>query len=82
MFEVYVDKGFEPRKWLRYTFLASVTLHVAGGIALVALSMWEIEKLEPKFVPVTFESAALPPPPHRRPLLLRPPSGRRRSRRR
>src|SRR5262249_9501061 len=63
MFENYVTaKTTKPRKWLGYTFTFSIIVHVIAGIALVVWSFWKIEKLVPRYVSVSFQSAAAPPP--------------------
>ncbi len=64
MFETYVvAKTENPRKWLFGTTIGSVIAFMLGFVGLVAYSFWKIEKLQPKYVPVSFVAMTAPPPP-------------------
>lgn len=65
MFDTFVsERSKRQRKGLRYTMSFSAFLHVVAGVVLVGWSFWKIEKIMPRYVPVSFTSDfKLPPPP-------------------
>ena len=73
MFDTFVtERSNRQRKGLRYTMSFSAFLHVVAGVALVGWSFWRIEKLMPRYVPVTFREDFKPPPAQPEPPKLPP----------
>lgn len=64
MFDRYVQSRTEKRrKWVTITITTSLIVHVAVGIALVIYSFWKIERLQPRYVAVSFRASDIPAPP-------------------
>src|SRR3990172_3168282 len=61
--QIVAAKQNKPRKWVGITVTVSLLLHATGGAAAVVYSFWKIEKLEPKYVAVSFVGTTAPPPP-------------------
>ena len=56
MFDSYVSAGARDRRrrWVTGATITSVLVHAAGAVALVLWSFWTIDRLSPKYVPVSF----------------------------
>lgn len=63
MFDAIGARNERGRAMKALLFGVSVSLHAGGIVALVLWSFWTIEKLAPKYVPVTFQASMQPPPP-------------------
>jgi len=67
-FEQFLTPPKPPSRWRRYTYVVSISLHVALLVAGGFRSIWRVEEISPKGVSVTFLSGltlppAPPPPP-------------------
>ena len=60
----------------RLTFLVSIAVHALGLAVLAVYSFWHINKLEPRYAPVTFVASAPPPAPPPPPPPPPPPKGK------
>src|SRR5688572_4630863 len=67
-FEQFLTPPRPPSRWRRFTYVVSISLHVAVLIAGAFRSVWRVDEISPKGVSVTFLSGltvppAPPPPP-------------------
>ena len=65
-FEAFLTQDREnsrPRKWRRFTYALSLSLHGAALLGAAAYSFWRVDELQPPSVAVRFLANYVPPPP-------------------